>query len=296
MDKAKSILSKLKNKSKQTGNSLQLHIQLFCQEEFLRRLSISKYKEDFVLKGGLFIYLVTEFDSRPTIDMDFLLRNQSNSMNHILDMVEEILSVETDNGFIKFEILKIEPISVEKKYSGISIHMIGKVGNTKTPINIDFGVGDIIVPNSEIRLIKTQLEDFEQVKINTYSLESTIAEKFDAILQRFELTSRMKDFYDIWYLASCFEFDGDTLATAIEKTIKNRGTEYQKDSFERIIRLKDNEIILARWGVFVEKNKLPVEFGKIIEVIDIFIRDVADSKLDHEQFKKRWNPDELLWK
>lgn len=69
MDKAKSILSKLKNKSKQTGNSLQLHIQLFCQEEFLRRLSISKYKEDFVLKGGLFIYLVTEFDSRPTIDI-----------------------------------------------------------------------------------------------------------------------------------------------------------------------------------------------------------------------------------
>lgn len=154
---------------------MQLHIQLLCQEEFLRRLSISRYKDDFVLKGGLFIYLVTEFESRPTIDMDFLLRNQSNSNDHIRDMIEEIIDIETGNEFIEFEILKTETISVEKKYPGISIHMIGKVGNTKTPINIDFGVGDIIVPKSEIRSIKTQLEDFEKVEINTYSLESTIA-------------------------------------------------------------------------------------------------------------------------
>lgn len=211
VDRAKSILSKLKNKSKRTGNSLQLHIQLICQEEFLRRLSISKYKDDFVLKGGLFIYFVTEFDSRATIDMDFLLRNQSNNIEHIREMVEDITNIETGNEFIEFVITKTESISVEKKYPGISIQMIGTVGNTKTPINIDFGIGDIIIPKSEKRLIKTQLEDFEQVEINTYSLESTVAEKFDAILQRFELTSRMKDFYDIWYLASTFEFDGDTL-------------------------------------------------------------------------------------
>lgn len=296
MDRAKSILSKLKNKSKKTGNSLQLHIQLICQEEFLRRLSISKYKDDFVLKGGLFIYFVTEFDSRATIDMDFLLRNQPNNIEHIREMVEDITNIETGNEFIEFVITKTELISLEKKYPGISIQMIGTVGNTKTPINIDFGIGDIIIPKSEKRLIKTQLEDFEQVEINTYSLESTVAEKFDAILQRFELTSRMKDFYDIWYLASTFEFDGDTLSNAIRRTIDNRGTRYENDSFERIVSLIENEVLLSRWGVFKRKQNIPIEFVKVMEVLDLFLRDVAESKLNGEQFKKMWNPDELLWK
>lgn len=296
MDREKSILSKLKNKSKQTGHSMQLHIQLLCQEEFLRRLSKSRYKDDFILKGGLFIYLVTEFDSRTTIDIDFLLRNQSNSIDHIRDIIKEIIGIESNNDFIKYEILRMETITVEKKYPGISIHMIGKLGNTKTPINIDFGVGDTIVPKSETRKVKTQLEGFEQVEINTYSLESTIAEKFDAILQRFELTSRMKDFYDIWYLARTFEFDGASLAEAIRKTIDNRGRQYEKDSFDRIMRLTNNEVVLTRWKAFIKKQNIHIEFGFVMEVIDLFLRDVLDSGFNGEQFKKTWNADELSWK
>lgn len=109
----------------------------------------------------------------------------------------QILSVDTGNEFITFEAKGYEKISPQRKYNGISFQLIGRIKNTKTPFNVDIGVGDVIVPKAEKRKIPTQLEDFTAPEITTYSLESTIAEKLDAILGRLELTSRMKDFYDI---------------------------------------------------------------------------------------------------
>jgi len=98
---------------------------------------------------------------------------------------------------------------------------------------VDIGVGDIVLPKPKKRIIKPQLEGFEAPCIYTYSLESTIAEKLDAILQRFELTGRMKDFYDIYYLALTFDFEGEKLSSAISETLKNRKTNINPDSFAR---------------------------------------------------------------
>lgn len=98
------------------------------------------------------------------------------------------------------------------------------IKNTRTPINIDFGIGDVIIPTPKKRVIPTQLDDFIKPEIYTYSLESTIAEKFDAMLQRLEFTSRMKDYFDVYYLAYSFNFDGRKLQEAIFETLQNRGT------------------------------------------------------------------------
>lgn len=111
-------------------------------------------------------------------------------------------------------------------------------------------MGDIIVPCAEKRTINTQLPDFEAPVIKTYSLESTIAEKFDAILQRFELTGRMKDFYDIYYLARTFEFNGAKLQAAIFEILQRRGTPYDRDRFKRIVALADDEDMQKRWKFF----------------------------------------------
>ena len=100
--------------------------------------------------------------------------------------------------------------------------------------------------------IKTQLPDFEVPEVSTYSLESTIAEKFDAILQRFELNGRMKDFYDIYYLSRTFDFDGKKLQTAIYETLQNRGTSYGKDSFDRVTQLADDLDMQTKWRYFFE--------------------------------------------
>ena len=181
-DVAASVLARLKSKAAKSGRSYQLCLQLFCQEEFLRRLEKSKYAENFVLKGGLFIYSLTDFDSRVTADVDFLLRKIPNTPEQLKAVLEEIVSTETGNDFITFEIKSVAPIAIAKKYAGIGASIVAKIKNTKTPFGIDIGVGDIIVPRQEKRRIPTQLDGFDAPTVNTYSLETTIAEKIDAIL------------------------------------------------------------------------------------------------------------------
>lgn len=114
--------------------------------------------------------------------------------------------------------------------------------NVRVPFNVNIGVGDGIVPRAEERKINTQLPDFEAPVIMTYSLVSTIAKTLDVILQRFELTGRMKDFCDIYYLGRAFDFDGAKLQTAIERTLERRGTPYDMDGFKRIIVLADGTV------------------------------------------------------
>ena len=180
-DKAASVLAKLRNKAKASGISYQQCLQLFVQEEFLRKLSKSGYDEFLILKGGLFIYTLTNFESRATIDADFLLRGFSNSIEDVKELIEKILTTPTGNDYIFMAAKGFEEISPQKKYHGISAQIIGQIKNVRVPFNVDIGVGDVIVPKAEQRTIQTQLPDFEAPVINTYSLESTIAEKLDAM-------------------------------------------------------------------------------------------------------------------
>ncbi len=182
-DRAQSTLDKLKNKSRTQNIAFGQLLQIVCQEEFLRRLSMSKYRNNFILKGGLFIYVISDFKSRTTIDIDFLMKDQSNKIDMVYNNIHEIIHTRTKNDFITFEIIKTEPITVENKYPGVSVRMVGKIKNTKTPVHIDVGVGDVVTPQPELRTMKPQLEDFGHVTICTYSLESAVAEKLDGLLK-----------------------------------------------------------------------------------------------------------------
>lgn len=240
-DTAASVLARLKNKGKETGRSYQLCLQLFCQEEFLRRLEMSQYAENLVLKGGLFIYSITGFDSRVTVDVDFLLRKVPNTPEKLKKVLEEIIATPTGNDFVTFEITNIAPIALTKKYAGIGASLVARIKNTKIPFSIDFGVGDVIVPNQEKRKIPTQLANFAAPMVNTYSIETTVAEKIDAILNLMEFSSRMKDYYDIYYLANKFDFDGVVLTEALKKTFENRGHVFTVEQFEQVMAFENDE-------------------------------------------------------
>jgi predicted nucleotidyltransferase component of viral defense system len=187
-----------------------------------------------ILKGGMFIYTLTEFDSRPTRDMDFMIQCLSNDLNNIHKIMEEICTVDTENSFVLLLVKGTERITADKKYPGVKTKLEGHINNVRVPFFIDVGIDDIIVPSPVMRKITTRLEGFTQPEIYTYSLESTIAEKLDAILQRMETTSRMKDFFDIYYLSNIFDFDGKTLKDAIQMTSEHRGRVLETESFERI--------------------------------------------------------------
>ena len=133
-DIAASVLARLKNKAKESGRSYQLCLQLFCQEEFLRRLEKSKYAENLVLKGGLFLYSLTDFDSRVTVDVDFLLRQIPNTPEQLKGILEEVIAIQTGNDFVTFEIKDITPIAVAKKYAGMGASMVAHIKNTRTPL------------------------------------------------------------------------------------------------------------------------------------------------------------------
>lgn len=296
-DVAASVLAKLKNKAKATGISYQQCLQLFFQEEFLRKLAASQYAENFVLKGGLFIYTLTNFESRATVDVDFLMRGLNSDMARMDEIIGEILDIPTGNDFVTFKASKSEPIAIRRKYHGISTQITGYIKNVRVPFNVDIGVGDVIVPKAQRRSIQTQLEGYAKPEILTYSLESTIAEKFDAILQRFELTGRMKDFYDIYYLSRTFDFDGLKLQTAIQETLQNRGTAYESDSFRHILALAEDENMQIKWRHFLKTLGNPeIEFQIIITGLAAFLSPVWDAIRNEEEWFADWNAAAQQWR
>ncbi len=295
-DIAASVLAKLRNKAKASGISYQQCLQLFVQEEFLRKLSKSGCEDNLILKGGLFIYTLTNFESRATIDVDFLLRAASNSIDDVKALITRILNTPTGNDYISMKAKGFEEISPQRKYHGISTQIIAQIKNVRIPFNVDIGVGDVIVPRAEERKINTQLPDFEAPVIMTYSLESTIAEKFDAILQRFELTGRMKDFYDIYYLARTFDFDGAKLQIAITRTLERRGTPYAKDSFKRIISLAEDVDMQKRWKYFLKNIKDDtLEFAVVLDEIQKFLEPVFEAIINEGEWQRSWSCTKMMW-
>ncbi|MCX4257631.1 MAG: nucleotidyl transferase AbiEii/AbiGii toxin family protein [Oscillospiraceae bacterium] len=295
-DIAASVLARLKNKAKESGRSYQLCLQLFCQEEFLRRLEKSQYAENLVLKGGLFIYSVTDFDSRVTVDVDFLLRKVPNTPEQLQTVIETIISTPTGNDFVTFEIKSIAPIAVAKKYAGIGVSLVAQIKNTKTPFSIDFGVGDVIVPKQEKRKIPTQLDDFTEPTVNTYSLETTIAEKIDAILSLMEFSSRMKDYYDIYYLANKFDFDGATLTEALRKTFENRGHIFTTDQFEQVMTFGSDDAMQKKWKAFCRKIDTKTDdYDMVLKTINEFLEGPFAAAVQAAEYSDYWSASNGKW-
>lgn len=295
-DIAASVLARLKNKAAESGRSYQLCLQLFCQEEFLRRLEKSKYAENLVLKGGLFIYSLTDFDSRVTVDVDFLLRQIPNTPEQLKNILEEIIAVRTGNDFVTFEIKDVAPIAVVKKYAGIGASMVARIKNTRTPFGTDFGVGDVIVPKPEKRKIPTQLDDFVAPTVNTYSIETTVAEKIDAILNLMEFSSRMKDYYDIYYLANKFDFDGKVLTEALRKTFVNREHNFTAEQFGQVMGFDDDVTMQKKWKAFVRKIDTKTDdYSTILKTIKAFLTKPFTAAIEDKEFTEKWSVIDGKW-
>ena len=295
-DRAASVLARLKNKAAQSGRTYQLCLQLFCQEEFLRRLQCSPYAENMVLKGGLFLYILTQFESRATVDVDFLLRNLPNTPEELLAVLQEIVQTDTGNDFIAFEVTRVGEISAAKKYSGITATIAARIKHTRTVFSIDFGVGDVIIPRQEKRAIPTQLDDFAPPVVNTYSVETTIAEKLDAILYLKALSSRMKDYYDIYYLAHKFDFAGPTLCEALQKTFANREREYTAADFSQVTALASDTDMQRKWTAFLKKLQAEaVAFEDALGVVDGFLGGVFLAAVEGKGFDGKWVAEEEAW-
>lgn len=285
-----SVLARLKNKSKETGIPLQQLLNLFCQEEFIRRLSVSSYREKLILKGGLLLYSISGFTTRPTIDADYLLKNYPNDLEAVEKLVKGVIASPSKNDFIQLQVRGLDTISEIKEYHGIRVKLLGVIGKTKTPFSIDFGVGDVVIPSPVERTLPVLLPGFEEPIILTYSLESTVAEKFEAIISLMEATSRMKDFFDIYYLATTFDFEGRKLQEAVLETLTNRRTPYEQDSVTIISRLVENPIALQRWNNFCKQVlHYPLDFNEVVKVIIDFLQPPFEALIDEDELLQKWS-------
>lgn len=292
---AASVLMRLKDQSREKGLPFQMILQLFAQEEFLRKLSFSQYSDNLILKDGMFIYTLTEFDSRPTRDINFLIKNLHGSLENIEQTMRDICNINTGNDFITLEVLGTETISVDKKYPGVKTSFMGRIGKVRIPFSIDVGIDDVIVPDPIKRLIVTRLPDFVSPEVFTYSLESTIAEKFDAILQRMDGTSRMKDFYDIYYLSGIFDFEGMVLIEAVKSTLAHRNRELSADVFSEIADFKNNTVLNIQWKAFDPAKEAGLLFDDVLDRLAVFLEPIYQNILRETGFDGRWGYESKMW-
>lgn len=291
-----SVLARLKNQAKEKGINYQTCLQLFAQEEFLRKLGMSQYVENLVLKGGMFLYTISNFEGRPTMDIDFMLRKISNDVESMENIITEICQADTDNEFIIMEVIGTRKITPEKKYPGIGINMMAHIKNVRIPFSVDIGVDDVRVPKPVRRSVATILDGFKEPTIYTYSLESTMAEKFDAILKRMTASSRMKDFYNIYYWSHAFDFEGRILQEAISETLQHRGTRYERDSIKEIRAFDENDFLKKLWSNYSPGPGLEKpDFSLVLAQIERFIGPVYEAILYEEEFFKNWSSKENTW-
>ena len=231
-----------------------------------------------------------------TVDVDFLLRQIPNTPEQLKSILEDIIAVPTDNDFVTFEVRDVAPIAVAKKYAGIGASIVARIKNTRTPFSIDFGVGDVIVPKQEKRRIPTQLPDFESPTVNTYSIETTVAEKLDAILSLMEFSSRMKDYYDLYYIANKFDFDGAVLTDALRKTFANREHNFTIEQFEQVMSFGDDAAMQKKWKAFVRKiNTKTDDYSTILKTIRIFLEKPFTAAVENKTFTECWSAANSKW-
>lgn len=277
-DKLKSIISK-----KAHGNSdiSQKFYQLFYFERILERISISNYRGQIILKGGLLLTSIIGDDERTTKDMDATLKGIPLTKNDVEKVFNEILHIDIDDG-VSFQIISIKDIRLEDEYGGFRLNILSKLDNNKTYITVELTTGDVITPR-EMKYNYNSIFEDKKIPIMSYTLETVLAEKFQTIVTRGLLNTRLKDFYDVYILINTKinELSKDNLIKAIKNTFERRETNIDMEQFNEVIKyLNDDKNMNNLWNEYVSKNPYAkgVKFEDTIKAIKEIV-EILESEL-----------------
>lgn len=227
-DVSKSIKARLLNMAKEQNVDYQQLVTRYLYERLLFRLSVSDYRDKFYLKGGALLYAIEKELPRPTKDIDFLGVRIKNDLTHIKHVFMEICRIECAEDGVQIEADTIETVEIteEKDYAGIRVSFVACLDTIRQVMKMDIGFGDIVIPSAWTLAYPSFIETLPQANILAYSLESVIAEKFQAMIDLSEFNSRYKDFYDVYKILNSYAIDEVVLVEAIKTTFKNRETYY----------------------------------------------------------------------
>ena len=288
-----SIKDRLLNIAKRSNRDFNAVLLQYLQERFLYRLSRSQYSDNLILKGALLL-LVNDLPlERPTKDIDLLGSQMANTEDKIEEVISNIITITSNDG-VEFDSdsITIEQITQESKYNGYRVAITGYLGSAKRKIQIDIGFGDEIIPSAETMDYPTFL-DLPVPKVKAYSIESAISEKLEAIVRFNYYTSRMKDFYDIWYLSQSCKFRKSELKNAILTTFENRETEIEDISIIFKSDFKNNNEKKSQCQAFLERNamELDITFQECINTLQKFIKPIFKEG----NGEGIWNEDKQEW-
>ena len=251
-DKLKNIIYK-----KAHGNSdiSQKFYQLFYFERILERISISNYRGQIILKGGLLLTSIIGNDERTTKDMDATLKGIPLTKNDVEKVFNEILHIDIDDG-VSFQIISIKDIRLEDEYGGFRLNILSKLDNNKTYITVELTTGDVITPR-EMKYNYNSIFEDKKIPIMSYPLETVLAEKFQTIVTRGLFNTRLKDFYDVYILINTKIDDliRSNLIKAIKNTFKRRETNFDLEQFNEVINdLSNDNNMNDLWNEYISKN------------------------------------------
>ena len=269
MSRAMSLKAKIRNIAKQKNIPAQVILQNYMFERLLVRLSVSEYKEKFVLKGGMLVAAIVGLDNRATMDMDTTLKNLPLTPETIRNALEQICSISLDDD-VSFEIGDISPIREDDLYGGYRVMVKAKLDTMLTPLSIDVSTGDVMTPDAIQYNFSEIFDDEKSYELWAYNIETVMAEKVETILRRGVFNTRPRDFYDTYILATTQKFNMQLFLEALKATANHRGTTEQISDVKGILKNIQESLELQKmWSKYRKQFAYAkdIEYEQIMEVL-----------------------------
>jgi len=278
MNTSQQLKDLINNKAKEFDLNPQVLLNRFFMERFLERISISKYKNNFVLKGGVLISSIVGIDTRMTKDMDLTIQNLPLNEDVIKNVMGEIIAANIDDA-TTFVLIDLISIREGADYRGLKVRFNAAFDKTRTTIQIDITAGDKITPK-EISYNYKLLLGNRSIDIISYPIETVLAEKIESILSRSVANTRMKDFYDCYLLSRSHEkiINFEILFTAVKNTAKERRAESIFENTDKNIELiKTDDSIKHSWFAYSKQFSYAsgISFDAIVSELEVLLKKVG---------------------
>lgn len=265
---ATQLKAKVRNVSKSDDKVAKSILRIFFMERFLERVSISKYKNNFILKGGMLVSALLGINVRATMDIDTTILSLPLTKNDIAGIILDICEIPIDDN-VSFKIISIDTIMDDFDYPGIRLHMEGALDRLRQPIKIDVSTDDAITPHAAEYNYELMFEN-RVICLNTYNIETLLAEKLQTIIARGTANTRMRDFYDIYEIVQMKNFSYDILRDAFSNTCKKRETPFSQNTIiEELNNISSSVDMNAMWNNYKNKNFYveDIEYEVIVQSI-----------------------------
>ena len=268
---AQAVKDKLRNISNEKNINFNAVLKFYMYDRFIERLSKSKYRDNFVLKGGFYLSSLFGIENRSTIDIDAAIRKAEFTEDNLLKMITEIINVDVDDNVV-FKINETSSIRDEDEYGGLRVTIDFQLENVKDKFHIDMATGDPIYPRPDSYNYKSLIEK-KTYQVWTYTTETVLTEKLETILNKLDTSSRMKDYYDIYliYKFKFAELNKENFMMAVKKTFEKR--KFQGNLIGSLNVIKQSSILKEKWSNYARKNNYAreIEFEEILAFLEEFI-------------------------